>query len=171
MARIRVYRDETNGKYFPRLCMRCGEPADRDVPQTFVWMPVWVNFLILMGLGPWIVMALVMRKTMRVVAPMCEQHRGHWRTRKLFVWLGLFGWIVTAVTLGIVWDTLPRASHGPLFIIGFFGFLLWVIVGMVLANNAIKAVEIRDRGIELGNVNKEFADAWREQIKQLEDDY
>ncbi|MBP3957344.1 hypothetical protein J8F10_19030 [Gemmata sp. G18] len=167
MARIRIFRDEAHGEYFPRLCMRCGRPADHDVPQTFAWMPVWVTFLILLGLGPWIIMALVMRRTMRVVAPMCGKHRGHWRARKLFVWLGLLWWIAVAVALGVFWDALPKAATGPLFIGALFGALIWVIVGMLLANGAIKALEIRDRGIELGNVNKVFAEAWREQIKQL----
>ncbi len=74
MAKIRVYRYEAGGNDFPRMCMRCGEPADRDVPQTFSWMPGWVNVLILVGLLPWIVAALVLRKTMRVVAPMCRRH-------------------------------------------------------------------------------------------------
>ncbi len=39
MARIRVYRSEADGEDFPRLCMRCGQPAECDVPQTFAWVP------------------------------------------------------------------------------------------------------------------------------------
>src|SRR4051794_21611027 len=96
MAKIRIYNREANGKYFPRLCKRCGQPADVDVPQTFAWMPGWVHILILVGLVPWFVVCFVMRRTMDVVAPMCLEHAGHWRVRKLYVWLGLVFWLGVA---------------------------------------------------------------------------
>jgi hypothetical protein len=162
MAKIRVYRNEADGEDFPRLCMCCGQPAECDVPQTFAWMPGWVHVFILFGLAPWLVAALVMRKTMRVVAPMCSQHAGHWRTRKLYVWLGLLFWIAYATALILFWDKLPESAQGPAILVGMIGSLVWLISAAIYANGAIKASDIRERGMELVNVNRDFADAWND---------
>src|SRR5262245_57890836 len=114
MARIRVFRAEAGGEHFPRMCMRCGYPAEVDVSQTFVWMPGWVSILILAGLGPWIIVALVLRRTMRVVVPMCHRHSGHWRVRKLFIWIGLVFWIVFGISLVAFSNHIPKDSMGPI---------------------------------------------------------
>ena len=163
MARIRIYKNEADGEYFPRLCMRCGQPADCDVPQTFAWMPAWVHVLLFVGLAPWLIVALVTRKTMRIVAPMCEAHRGHWRVRKLYIWLGVLFWIGVVVALVVIWDQLPKEATNVAVMCVMFGGLIWLIIGLVLANGAIKASDIRDRGMELVNVHKEFADEWKEE--------
>jgi|SRR5579883_220829 len=162
MARIRVYRHEADGEDFPRICMRCGQPAECDVPQTFAWMPAWVHVFILMGLLPWLLAALITRKTMRIVAPMCFQHAGHWRNRKLYVWLGLLFWIAYFIGLVAYGDALPERARGPMILVGIFGGLAWLISAAIYANGAIKAAEIRDKGMELENVHKDFAREWNE---------
>ena len=97
MARIRVYRDETDGELFPEMCIRCGAAADADVDLdvNFAWMPGWVHLFIFMGLLPWLIAALILRKTMRVTLPVCQRHRSHWRNRRLYIGLGfLFAVVV-----------------------------------------------------------------------------
>jgi hypothetical protein len=162
MAKIRVSRREADGDYFPRLCMRCGQPADCDVPQKFAWMPSWVMILILVGLAPWLIVALLTRKTMRVVAPMCTRHAGHWRVRKLYVWLGLFFWIAYGVALVAFSDHIPKDAMAYFVMGGFGGLLVWLVSAAILSNGAIRPSEIRDRGMDLINVHKDFADAWYE---------
>jgi hypothetical protein len=164
MAKIRIYRHEADGEDFPRLCMCCGQPAECDVPQTFAWMPGWVHILILFGLAPWLIVALITRKTMRIVAPMCTQHAGHWHVRKLYVWLGLLFWIVYGFALIIFGDELPESAQGPMILGGILGGLIWLISAAIFANGAIKAAEIRDRGMELVNVHRDFADAWNSEL-------
>lgn len=162
MSRIRVYRREADGEDFPRICMCCGQPAECDVPQTFAWMPGWVHVFILLGLLPWLLAALLTRKTMRVVAPMCLRHAGHWRNRKLYMWLGLLFWIAYFIGLAAYGDRLPESAKGPVILVGIMGGLAWLISAAIYANGAIKAAEIRDKGIELANVHKNFAREWNE---------
>jgi uncharacterized membrane protein YkvI len=157
-----VYRDEADGEDFPRLCMRCGEPADCDVKQTFAWMPSWVNVCILLGLLPWLVVMSLTRKTMRVVVPMCERHAGHWRVRRLYVGLGLLFWLAVLVGLCAVGDELPEDILFPLIGVSLLGALVWLVVGVILSNRAIKASEIRDRRMDLVNVHRHFADVWND---------
>jgi hypothetical protein len=164
MARIRVYRNEADGEDFPRLCMKCGQPAECYVPQTFAWMPGWVHIFILFGLLPWLILALVMRKTMRIVAPMCHQHAGHWSVRKLYVWLGLLFWIAFAVALVAFGDALPEDMTGPAILGGIVGALVWLISAALFLNNAIKPVDIREKGMELVHVHPNFADEWNDRL-------
>jgi len=165
MAKIRIYRREADGDDFPRLCMRCGCEADCDVSQTFAWMPGWVFVLLLGGLLPFLIVALLTRKTMRVVAPMCQAHAGHWRVRKLYVGLGLLFWIAFGIALGALNKDLPDAAVGPLVLFGIFGALAWLVSAVVFTNGAIKASEIRDKSMDLVNVNRDFADAWNDAVE------
>jgi hypothetical protein len=164
MARIRVYRKEADGEDFPRMCMRCGQPAECDVPQTFAWMPGWVHVCILFGLLPWLLVALLSRKTMRVVAPMCLEHAGHWRVRKLYVWLGLLFWLAAFVGIAVAADYLPEDLVVPLVFACVMGGLVWLIVGLILMNKAIKATDIRERYVVLVNVDKDFAETWNDMV-------
>jgi hypothetical protein len=50
----------------------------------------------------------------------------------------------------------------PLFGVLVFGFLAWLVVGLFLTNGAIRAAEIRDTGMELVHVHRDFADEWRD---------
>jgi hypothetical protein len=167
MAKIRVYRHEAGGEDFPRLCMKCGQPAECDVPQTFAWMPGWVIVLVLLfmvigcaGLLVWLIVSFTTRKTMRIMAPMCLQHAGHWRVRKLFIWLGLLFWVVFGVSLVAFSDQIPQNAMGPIVLGAFGGMLVWFIIAGVLTNNAIRASVINDKGMELVNVHRDFADEW-----------
>ena len=162
MARIRIYRREADGEDFPRLCMRCGCEADCDVPQTFAWNPGWVWVFIFFGLLPLLIVMLVTRKTMHLVAPMCRDHAGHWRVRKLYVWLGLLFWIAFWIAFAVLDNSLPNAAKGPLVGLGLCGGLIWLVSAAIFANGAIKAAEIRDKGMDLVNVHRDFADAWND---------
>jgi hypothetical protein len=92
---------------------------------------------------------------------MCARHVNHWLNRKLYIWLGLLWWIGVAVALAIFADNLPKETAIPVIGATVFGALLWLVVGLILAHGAIRAAEIRESGMELANVNKEFAQAWR----------
>jgi hypothetical protein len=171
MAKIRIYFHEASGEDFPRMCMKCGARADCDVPQTFSWMPGWVTILIVLfmcvgflGFIVWIITALTTRKTMSIVAPMCYRHQGHWRVRKLYTWLGLLFWIGYLVALVALGSEIPKDVLTPLIVVGLIGAFLWLISALLIMNGAIKAIDIRDRWMELVNVNRDFADAWNDMI-------
>jgi len=160
MARILIYRDETDGDYFPHRCVCCGVETERQVKNTFTWMPAWVNILILAGLMPWLIVALVMRKSMRISLPICDRHRGHWRARRMYVWLGLLLWIAYTITLSMLFKQLPEDFANAGIVILIFGVLIWLMLGMVYTNSGISAREITDKWAELGKVNDLFAKEW-----------
>jgi hypothetical protein len=161
MATIRVYRDETGGEEFPPLCVRCGEGAVTTTRQTFAWMPGWVHLLIFAGWLPWLVVCLVLRKKMAVTLPVCDRHRNHWRSRKLYIWLGLLWWIAAGVATALLIDQVPKDVQPGVFGVLVFGGLGWLVGGLILVNASVKAAEITDRWIELTGVSKGFAGAWR----------
>lgn len=160
MAKIRVYRDESDGERFPRLCMRCGQPTRDSVTQKFAWNPPWVPVLILAGLLPYLLVAIVTRKTMRIAAPMCGRHRGHWRVRQLYVVLGLFAWIAYWILVGVMSDEWPATAANAAFFVGIFGPLAWLISAIVLSQKAIRTTQILDNRMDLVNVHRDFADSW-----------
>jgi hypothetical protein len=162
MAKIRVYRDEAGGDEFPRLCVRCGEGADGDSTQNFSWVPEWVPILILGGLLPWLLVAMILKKSMRVTLPVCRRHRRHWLRRTLYIWLGLLGWVVAGVLAVVLLPQLPQDAVPVVLGVLVFGGLLWLIVGVVYTNSGIKPRQITDRWIELKGISPVFAEAWDE---------
>jgi hypothetical protein len=160
MARIRVYRDETDGGEFPRHCARCGSEADTDRAHTFSWVPEWVLIIILGGLLPWLIVTAILRKTMRVTLPLCHRHRNHWLNRQLFLWLGLLWWIGYAIALGVTAKELPKDALNAGLAVLIFGGLLWLLVGLFYVNSGIKAKKISDRWIDLVGIDPEFAREW-----------
>lgn len=162
MAKVRVYRDEAGGELFPPRCMRCGADADVTRTQTFSWMPGWVHVLIFVGLLPWLIVCLVMRKTMRVAVPLCGRHANHFLTRQLYIWLGMGFWVVYAIALAVLAKQLGEDLTIALFAGLVFGGLLWLIVGLVLMNGAIRAGHMTKSWVELVNVDRDFADEWQE---------
>ncbi len=125
-------------------------------------MPSWVHLFILMGLLPWLIASLVMRKSMHVVVPMCRAHASHWRMRKLYVWLGLLFWFALFVALIMFARKLPDQAIMPIVAVSLVAAFFWLIGGLILMNGAIKPAEIRERGMELVNVNKAFAREWND---------
>jgi hypothetical protein len=162
MARIRVFKEETRGEDFPRLCVRCGEAADTDSRQTFAWQPGWVHVFLLCGLFPWLLIMLIMRKTMRVTLPVCHRHRNDWLLRRLFVGLGLLFFVALGIGLAILDGQLPNDAVNIAAAVFIGGFLAWIITAAILASTAVRAGEITADSIDLVGVSKKFADEWRE---------
>lgn len=161
MALIEIYRREADGETFPEMCMKCGAEEERMVSQTLNWMPWWVNFFILLGLLPWLIAALITRKSVRLAAPMCARHVHHWRNRTIYVWGGLIFWVGVAFILLATLSEFPEDLKFPIIGICLFSSLFWLIGGLILANGAIRIAEI-DRGVvSISNVNKKFAREWR----------
>src|SRR5262245_26714718 len=89
MARVRLHRGEVRQGGLPPVCMRCGADAELERKRQFSWNPSWVYLLILLGLLPFVIVALVLTKRMTVHAPLCRDHKNHWLTRNLIIYLGL----------------------------------------------------------------------------------
>ncbi len=159
MARIRVYRREADGE-FPRICVRCGQPGGCRCAAN-----IRLDAELGSRLHPLGVAALAPRLAHHApvdarCCPMCQEHAGHWRNRKLYLLLGLLFWIGYVVGLVALGNELPEAAQGPLALVGVIGALIWLISAAIYSSNAIKASKSTTRGIRLVNVHKDFADEW-----------
>jgi hypothetical protein len=167
MARVRLGRYEAEEGRLPPVCMCCGAPADLTKAKLFNWHPGWVYALILVGLLPFLIVALVLTKRMRVRAPVCAAHTYYWTWRSLFV----LGGFLALVLVGIAAIVLMASTEGRqqahnmagLFCVGVAVLgLVWLVAAAVIQNLTIRPVEITDRDITLIKVSREFADALQE---------
>src|SRR5262245_15375580 len=169
MASVKMFRGEVREGRLPRICMRCGAPAELQKCKRFAWHPGWVNLLILVGILPWVIVALVLTKRMTVYAPLCRGHRNHWLIRSLIAFGGLATlaacFVATVIALSLGEQRAPGASNelGGYACIGSLGLLLlFLIVAVISQQTSIRPAEITDRSITLVGVAREFKDALQE---------
>lgn len=162
MAVIRIYDNERKGDDFPSRCVKCGAETDLRVTKSFAWAPGWVLAFLLLGLIPYLIALLILRKTMTVTLPVCGDHRGHWRNRSLFAMLGLLFWVVYAIGLAIAWADLDRDVSFVAGMFLLFGGLGWLLVAAIYCTSGIQPKRITDDFIELAKVNKDVAEEWAE---------
>src|SRR4051794_28169059 len=152
MPSVWIERPCTEPEDLPDVCMRCGAETTHRVNKRFGWMPGWVYVTLLAGLLVFAIVALVVRKRARVLAPMCQEHKNHWLMRTLLVVgslaLGLGGWIALMV---MTEELLPPGDAlrdlAPASIV--VALLAWLVVAAVAASTAIRPLEIGDRGVKL----------------------
>ena len=104
MAYVRVSLREADGG-LPDVCMRCGEPSSVVKTKNMSWCPPWTGILILAGLLPYLIVAMILTKRTTVQVPLCEKHKGHWFNRTMLT-LGSFLFFAVicggAIFLGIL---------------------------------------------------------------------
>lgn len=131
--------------YLPALCVKCGRPAaGAPVEKTFSWHPPAWYLLILVGLVIYVIVALVVRKTIRVGVPLCAEHA---QRRSLWVTLS---WFLPLVGIADAF-VLPRFNVDP-------GWIVLVTVVCLLSGLVIWAVvanPIRPQSID--NFRAEFS--------------
>src|SRR5207247_1179889 len=89
MAEIRLDLGEADG-YLPDICMCCGGAATVTKTRKMSWCPPWVGVLILAGLIPYAIVAMILTKRATVQVPLCDQHKGHWFNRALLAFGSFF---------------------------------------------------------------------------------
>jgi hypothetical protein len=144
MARVTLDPDRRDYE-LPSVCMYCGAPATRRKSKTFSWHPPWIYILLLVGLLPFMLVALIMTQRLRLSAPLCEQHRYHWGWRQAFVLLSLLG--VFGLIAGLAIFTSARPGQRPLlpgeaWIALPVALLAWVILAIVVQTRTIRPTEI-----------------------------
>jgi hypothetical protein len=173
MAHIRLHVDQANG-HLPMVCMRCGAAATVVKTRKMSWYPRWILALILFGapgLVIMLVLALTLRKSARLQAPLCEDHQGHWTTRLIINWIA--GILAIGLSVGgfvgfIMLDSMRPQMAGadvlePLLCVGSaVVFLAWLILVAVLYNTSIRPDEITGTHILLNGVSEAFVDAVEE---------
>ncbi len=138
--------------------------------KTFSWYPPWVGVLLLAGLLPFLIVALILTKRCRVMAPLCEQHKNHWMMRQLLVLLSLVGMIALGLVVSIADVSVSKSgSQGDtlsgLVCMGWVILLIgWVVLAVVVQSTSIRPKEITDTFLRLGGVSDEFARACEEEM-------
>jgi hypothetical protein len=164
MARVNLYSDDITEEGSPDVCMSCGEPASVKRVKTFRWNPGWVYLLIIVGLLPFLIVALIMSWQRRVCTPFCDRHAGYWRFRMTFVLGGLLA-IVAAIIAVVIsapedWPAPSwlKATWAGVAIVAF----LWLFSAAILQATSIRATEITYGRITLAGVHPAYVAAVRE---------
>jgi hypothetical protein len=162
MPEIRMRLREADG-HLPAVCMCCGAPASTTKVKKMRWCPPWVGVLILAGLLPYVIVAVILTKRATVQAPLCEPHQGHWLNRLLLIWgsFFLFGLVGLAGIIFAVNLPLPdRENAFPFVCIGTIILLvIWLVIVIVCQNTVIRPREITDAEITLTGVCDAFVNA------------
>jgi hypothetical protein len=114
----------------PPPCIRCGAPADgQPVEKTFYWHHPAVYLAILAGLLIYVILALVLRKGIRVRVPLCADHA---RRRNIAVTLA---WVLPLVGFADV-GILPQfnVDGGVVALIAVVLILTGLVIWAVVAN-------------------------------------
>jgi hypothetical protein len=182
MPVVRLHRCEAEDGDLPAVCMCCGAPARFTQSKVFKWHPPWVLALALVGLLPYAIVAIILTKRMRVWAPLCDRHQGHWFWRGVYSWGGLIVLIVLGIgaIMLMTADQRPRRGGaggeelGGLACVGVVVLgLVWAVGLSVAQGTGIRPTEITDRSISLAGVSERFIDALAEDREAAaeEDEY
>ena len=112
----------------PDRCVRCNQPVDGfRLEKKLYWHSPILYIAILVSPLVYVVIALILRKTVTVRFGLCPGHRARRRNGMLVGWLGT-ALAITTCSAGIASDT-PEAIFG-----GMGLFLILPIVGIAMAH-------------------------------------
>jgi hypothetical protein len=165
MALVTLDRREAEPERLPPVCTCCGAPSAEYRSKNFSWHPPWIGVLILAGLLPYALVALILTKRMTVSAPLCERHRGHWTVRTV-VTLGGF---LALVLLGFVAAMVLGDHEGPggdpvggFLCLGTLGLgVVWLILALSQALEEQRDEEERRYREENRDFRRELGGKWR----------
>jgi hypothetical protein len=141
--------------YLPPVCVKCGQPAPGEpVVKTFSWHHPALYLLILIAVLIYVIVALVVRKTIRVGVPLCSRHA---QRRKV--------WVTLSCSLPLIGIAdafvLPRFDMDPGWVVLIVvGFLLVGLVCWIIASNPIRPCSIDSFRAEFSG----FCDAFLDHI-------
>jgi len=135
----------------PANCVKCGQPSTTLVKKTFYWHPAWVYILILPGLLIYAIVAMVVRKGMKLQVPLCDVHS---QARKTKIWLAV-ALLLGFLPFGIVVGSMLPDSAGWVWLgaVGMF-FTGLVLAGIV--SNILKPTYIDDSYATFKGASEDF---------------
>lgn len=155
-----VWRD---GKYLmmeidaalPHRCVKCNGPAqDPTKRRTYYWHSPGLYVLIFIGLVIYAIVAMIVRKSVKVEPALCAEHKRQRRNKILFAWGGVLGSFVVPFVLGAV---LPP-DNGWIVLVGILMFFGSVIYGFA-APRILWPKRIDENEARLGGCGEEFLDS------------
>ena len=134
----------------PARCVRCNAPAETSMrQQTLYWHHPAIYLLLLFWVVIYVVVALIVRKSLKVEVGLCEEHRRARRNSLTIGFVGLIGSIPAAIAL----TKLGYPGAGALLgIFGFLGFLIYVLVKARI----LRVKKIDDDEARLGGCGEAF---------------
>jgi hypothetical protein len=178
MAQVRLWiNPRENAVYdLPHVCMVCGADATNAKIKEFQWYPPWTILLILLFVWPFLIVALVLSKRMRVEMQFCDRHKYHYVHRTLLDVAALFVLIGMGFLAFVVAGNSNPGNQGNELVGLLCGgwLVVLVVVGIALGvfnqRSTIRPTKITDRDITLTNVSPEFVRAVEEEEAALERD-
>jgi hypothetical protein len=163
MASVRIRSPYRSRQRLPDICMKCGQPSETVKDKQFAWYPPWVWVTILAGLLPFIIIAAVLTKRMRVQAPLCYAHSGHWLMRQLLLVGTFFVLLALGFAAAVLLSDRKTEPLGGMACIGVvFLLVAWIVLAIVVQVSTIRPTEITDYDITLTGVAQEFAEAYHQ---------
>jgi hypothetical protein len=162
MAQVRLSVEEADG-YLPAVCMCCGQPATSTVTRKMNWHASWVYFLILVHIIVYAIVAAIITRRVTVQVPLCDEHKGHWFKRNLWMWGTFFLFGLAGVGALVFAGNLDRQLSDQVMPFAcIFGVALlvgWLVIVIVCQNTAIRPKEITDTEVLLTGVAEQFVEA------------
>lgn len=167
MAKLTLDSYRGDAEELPEVCMKCGEAATQFKRRTFSWYPPWTAVLLVAGLVPFAIVAILMTKKSRVEVPLCDAHKNHWLMRQLLSIGSFFALVLfLAITIGVA-VAIGDDNRGENVLMPFVCggnailFLGWLILAIILQNTAIRPTEITEDSITLTSVSDAFVEAYK----------
>ena len=122
-------------------CVKCGAASAKTVKKGYYWHAPLVFALLLVSPVIYVIVAIIVRKTMKIECGLCNDHA----RRRLRLILGGWGCLVAAIVLAV-------AAASELWNPG----LLWAGFGVLLLTSLIVAVVVSRAVLLPKKITKEF---------------
>ena len=113
----------------PNLCVKCAQPATVIKNKTYAWVPQWVAVLFLLGALPYLIVAMIIRKSIKMQVPMCAAHQKTQVTRRIIGIVLLVLFVPVAALFAQAGDA-GTAIGLILAFVMFFAGLFYLVFGM-----------------------------------------
>jgi hypothetical protein len=88
----------------PAVCVKCGQPATVQKKKVYYWhQPLWY-FFILLGLLLYAILALIVRKSIRLNVPLCAEHASKLSQKKIMTAVLLLGFLPVGIGGSVLGD-------------------------------------------------------------------
>jgi hypothetical protein len=115
----------TNGTVLPDRCVHCNEPASGfKLKQTVYWHHQAIYLLVLISAIIYVVVALIVRKSVKLELGLCERHRSRRRLGFVLLWGGIAALLVSLFLI--------ESLGSGVVLIAAFLFLGGLIAGIVM---------------------------------------
>ena len=110
----------------PDTCIKCGQPSSQRLNKTYQWHARWIFFFVIISWLIYLILMMIMRKTVKVDFGLCEEHA---KKRSTGIMIGVGGGLLSGALMigGIVGET-PAVM-----VVGIIGLLGAIIAGAMMA--------------------------------------